>query len=169
MARRSIYTGQITILNERLKLRDDQAGELQRKIKAESPADALIKIGELSAKVEGLALGIWDALTDEQADRLQEKLSALAPGTVYLEISEPFARALGHRLAKIFKLSGWQVDGGRVMGEVDTGIQISSANADRANAVANALRSSAGLDAEVKAGGGGPQNIELHLGEKPFS
>lgn len=162
---RSLYSGQIASLNERIKLRDDQLGDLQKKLHAVSPSDALIKIGELTGKVEALSIGKWDALTSAQTDALRERLKRLSPTEIRVYMSDD-ARALGYALDKVLDQDlGWKVNGTRVIGG-DFGIEIYP-RSEIAETLAKALRECAGIDVSI-AEGRDSEPLTLSLGERPY-
>ena len=163
--RRSLYTGQITLLNERLKLRDDQLGDLQKKLHADSPADALFKIGELTAKVDALSIGRWDPLTESQIQNLRHQLKAILPSQIKIQITDD-ARALGYGIDLAFQDNGWEIEAVRLIGGA-IGIEVSP-QSEMAEAVANALRSATDLEVKVTGAKSDKPPLKIGLGSKPF-
>jgi hypothetical protein len=162
--RRSQYVGQIHILNERIRLRDDQIGGLQKSLHAESPADALVKIGELTAKVDALSIGKWDPLTQQQIQATKDRLARIPVSEIRIELVDD-ARAIGAPLAHIFEELGWKVHGARIIGGGD-GIDIFP-NSNEAEAIADALRVGGNLEINMP---DRPANepLTISLGGKPF-
>jgi hypothetical protein len=165
---RFAYRRHIETLKERIILKDDQLGHLQRQLQADSPSDALVKLGALTAKVEALSIGKWDPLTADQIETLKEKLSAIPPSKLDLEMSDQDARALGASIFKAFEERGWEVEGVRAIGG-GMGIHVhpkaGKAESGAAESIAEALRA-AGLDVEVSHGY--RENLTLSLGNKLF-
>jgi hypothetical protein len=163
--RKSIYTGKIDVLNERIKLRDDQLGDLQRKLHADSPSDALVKLGELTAKVEALSIGRWDPLTESQIEGLKQHLSDVSPSDIQIQITDD-ARALGSGIDRAFEELGWKIEGIRISGGA-TGIEVSP-QCRRAEVVAEAIRKATGLEVKVTGARTDKPLLRLGLGSKPF-
>lgn len=163
--KRSVYNGQITLLNERLKLRDDQLGDLQKKLHAESPADALIKIGELTAKVEALSIGIWDPLTESQLKDVRSRLAKIPPTNLHLMIADD-GRALLKGLQPILADLGWNTTGTKVISG-HTGIEVYPV-CDTADAIAEALHVGGGLTVEIATRKTPESPLTLYIGPKPF-
>ena len=69
----------IRSLRERTLLRDEQLVELQKKLKASSPSDALIKVGELTTKLESLKLESFFARREEASRAAAEAMASHSP------------------------------------------------------------------------------------------
>lgn len=166
---RWIYSNQFGALNERIKLRDDQLGELEKKLSADSPSEALVKLGEMTAKVEALSIGRWEAMTQEQMKLIRDKLrqlpSALVPAVVNVTMTSD-GRGIGYPLAEILDGLNWNMNTTPSIG-LDPGIEIYP-NCEAAIAFADALRA-AGVDVRIQEGQKQESNnFNVDIGEKPY-
>jgi hypothetical protein len=165
---RSRYDREISLLNERIKLRDDQLGDLQNRLKADSPNDALRKVTELQAKVEALSVGRWDLLTEQQKGKMHERLGGLARAHVMVAMTND-AKPLALSFARIFRELGWEVDEDFFLGHV-SGLYVSPPS-EAATAIAQILQTEAGLPIEVKdhpSGVSAEKVIVLGVGDRPY-
>jgi hypothetical protein len=172
---RSIYTSridrlkermnnQVETLNERIKVRDDQIGQFQEKLKADSPSDALVRIGELTAKLDALSIGKWDPLTPDQAEGIRSRLAKLPPADLNIRVAYD-ARALGRSLNAAFEELGWKTHGSKWMGS-DYGVSIFP-KSETSEAIADALRTGGGFDVTVR-DDFPTRPLTLDIGEKPW-
>ena len=92
----------IRILNERIKLRDDQLADVQSKLNADSPDDVIDKVDALIAKVEGYSLGQWPPITDQQKAAIRTQLGRITPSSAELIVA-PDGRGIGYPLADILR------------------------------------------------------------------
>lgn len=158
---RSLYSGQIKALNERIRLRDDQIFEVQRKLTALTPSDALIKLGDLTARHELLSSGVWEPLTSDQISQLEEKISNIPPGNIYIRIIDN-GRMLGRQLEQLFLKMRWEVVVSRGMSG-RAGISVLS-RSPYARSIGEALQS-LGLEVDFSDGG---EEIKITVGDKPI-
>jgi hypothetical protein len=163
MFRRSFYTSQIITLNERIKLRDDQLHAMEKSVHAESPSDALLKIGELTAKVEALSLGAWDAPSELQIAAFRHQIERLTPSKIEIEVGDD-ARALGYPIVKVFDQLGWDVEIVRLIGG-NFGLGVAP-DSDLAKTIAMALRSVTSEKIKILESRGAP--LSIVIGEKPY-
>lgn len=77
-----LQRGRVGALRERILQRDDQFAELQRKLKASSSSDVLIKIGELTSKLAALSAEKTDREAAERLDPRGEQPKPFAPTIV---------------------------------------------------------------------------------------
>jgi hypothetical protein len=159
-----IYEKRIEVLQERQRATDEYLRELQQALNANSPGDALVKIGELTATVSALSIGRWMAPTGPQTENIHARLRQLSPGEIQIRVAYD-ARALGRALATVFEELGWKVRGSKWMGG-DPGISVYP-RSETAEAIAETLRQGGSFEVTVR-DNMPTRPLTLDIGEKPW-
>jgi hypothetical protein len=136
---------------------------MEKSVHAESPSDALLKIGELTAKVEALSLGAWDAPSELQIAAFRHQIERLTPSKIEIEVGDD-ARALGYPIVKVFDQLGWDVEIVRLIGG-NFGLGVAP-DSDLAKTIAMALRSVTSEKIKILESRGAP--LSIVIGEKPY-
>jgi hypothetical protein len=159
-----MHSSRIEVLQERQNVMGERLREFEQALGANSPGDALIKIGELTATISALSIGRWTAPTGQQTEGMRAWLRELPPSEIQIRVAYD-ARALGRALGTIFEQLGWKVRGSKWMGG-DPGISIYPRSA-AAEAVAEMLGQCAGLEVAVR-DNMPTRPLTLDIGEKPW-
>ena len=160
------YAGQIRLFEKLLKRKEDEVKAFERMLNADTPSDALFKIGQLTATVEALSVGKWPPLIHDQIEKAREELGKLRVSKVQLQMTDD-ARALTIQFAGIFEELGWDVEG-RHVHEAVIGITVGPKIIEEARKLAAALRA-IGLEVQLsdrQMGKGG--RVSIQFGSKPF-
>ena len=158
--------GQIRLFHELLKRKDDEVRAFERMLNADSPSDALFRIGQLTATVEALSVGKWPPLSRDQVEKARQELGKLRVSKVQLQMTDD-ARALTIQFAGIFEELGWDVEGLHVQ-EVVIGVTVGPKIIEEARNLAAAMRA-IGLEVQLldrQMGKGG--RVSIQFGSKPF-
>jgi hypothetical protein len=163
---RAAYGGQIRLFEQLLTRKDDEAKAFERMLGADSPSDALLKLGQLTATVEALSIGKWPPLNHDQIEKARQELGKLRTSKVQLQMTDD-ARALTIQFAGIFEKLGWDVEGLYVH-EAVIGITVGPKIIEEAKNLAAAIRA-IGLEVQLsdrQMGKGG--RVSIQFGSKPF-
>lgn len=163
---RSAYAGQIRLFERLLSRKDEEVKAFERMLNADSPSDAVFKIGQLSAMVDALSVGKWPPLNHDQIEKARQELGKLRVSKVQLQMTDD-ARALTIQFAGIFEDLGWDVEGLQLH-EGAIGITVGPKIIEEAKNLAAAIRA-IGLEVQLsdrQMGKGG--RVSIQFGSRPF-
>jgi len=150
---RYLHNEKLSVLEERIKLRDEKISDFQRQLAVSSPDEAAIKVSELEAKISELEAKVLASgprkLADHQKNAMVSAL-AIAKGSrvaITKDGASPDAAKMSAGLSEVFTKAGWIVENPVVLGLASppsTGISLNiyenSFGSVEAQAIINAFK-----------------------------